>query len=724
MLLLCCSVILVLACSFFIASSVESKNIINFIICFILSAFANVVLTFELLSLFSGISVINVLITNFLFALLGFGFWIAKKCPLCTFDIKAGIKKILTAAKLDKTIAALLIGFLFACIVSLVLIAIIPGVDIDSSTYRVVRALFWIDHGNLNHFYAAEARMIMFPINSEILYAWFMLFLKNDSLLFTFNFCSIWLFIGALAGILSHITASLRKKLWTILISLSIPFVILRYTGLETGVLIAALVLSSIYFYMEFLKKKKNSSCFLSALALALGVGTKTTVILLLPALFLWCIWYSVYCRKKEFYKPILRFTLYFTISFLLFAAYNYILNFLNFGNFISANNVADAHANTDGFLSTFPNLYRYIFDFLAFPEAPWSAALSSKILLLREGLLRFLNADIGFGATSAIFHNVPYSVSSASSSTGLFGPVLFIPLYIYTIYKSFKVRTKRSMLLLSFLLIFLFTMIIMSYKLAFMSFNIRFVATFVLLTVPLISYFYNKKYTIYKLLITLLALSYICILPVNVSLYPVNGLFNAFKQGATLNTIRDITECSFFTPHLDIHNYNIRDVSCVVREDIQKINPKNKILYFAPAEDSLMPIKELMFKGYKIDIALATDIDKINLNDYNLIVIRDDTQVSATIFDTTKKLDKYGYTYEHGILCHYAGLDKALRQQEKMDKGQWNTTRCYFNNEFAQDYRLKGFMKKTYINSTEENQVLKRRIYKFYENINNPVFR
>lgn len=724
MLLLCCSVILVLACSFFIASSVESKNIINFIICFILSAFANIVLTFELLSLFSGISVINVLITNFLFALLGFGFWIAKKCPLCTFDIKAGIKKILTAAKLDKTIAALLIGFLFACIVSLVLIVIIPGVDIDSSTYRVVRALFWIDHGNLNHFYAAEARMIMFPINSEILYAWFMLFLKNDSLLFTFNFCSIWLFIGALAGILSYITSSLRKKLWTILISLSIPFVILRYTGLETGVLIAALVLSSIYFYMEFLKKKKNSSCFLSALALALGVGTKTTVILLLPALFLWCIWYSVYCRKKEFYKPILRFTLYFTISFLLFAAYNYILNFLNFGNFISANNVADAHANTDGFLSTFPNLYRYIFDFLAFPEAPWSAALSSKILLLREGLLRFLNADIGFGATSAIFHNVPYSVSSASSSTGLFGPVLFIPLYIYTIYKSFKVRTKRSMLLLSFLLIFLFTMIIMSYKLAFMSFNIRFVATFVLLTVPLISYFYNKKYTIYKLLITLLALSYICILPVNVSLYPVNGLFNAFKQGATLNTIRDITECSFFTPHLDIHNYNIRDVSCVVREDIQKINPKNKILYFAPAEDSLMPIKELMFKGYKIDIALATDIDKINLNDYNLIVIRDDTQVSATIFDTTKKLDKYGYTYEHGILCHYAGLDKALRQQEKMDKGQWNTTRCYFNNEFAQDYRLKGFMKKTYINSTEENQVLKRRIYKFYENINNPVFR
>ena len=724
MLLLLCSVILVLACSFFITSSIESKNIINFIICFILTAFADVVLTFELLSLFSGISVINVLITNFLFALLGMGFWITKKCPVSNLNIKAGVKKILTAAKLDKTIAVLLAGFLLASLVSLILIAIIPGVDIDSSTYRVVRALFWIDHGNLNHFFAADARMIMFPINSEILYAWFILFLKNDSLLFTFNFCSIWLFIASLYGILSYITTSLRKKLWVTLVTLSIPFVILRYTGLETGVLIAALVLSSIYFYMEFLKKKKNSSCFLSALALALGVGTKTTVILLLPALFLWCIWYSVYCKKKEFYKPILRFTLYFTISFLLFAAYNYILNFLNFGNFISANNVADAHANTDGFLSIFPNLYRYVFDFFAFPEFAWSAALSSKILLLREGLLRFLNADIGFGATSAIFHNVPYSVSSASSSTGFFGPVLFIPLYIYTIYKSFKVKTRRSMMLLSFLLIFLITMIIMAYKLAFMSFNIRFVATFVLLTVPLISYFYNKKYTIYKLLITFIALSYILILPANVSLYPVNGLLNAFKQGASLNTIRDITECSFFTQHLDIHNYNIRDVSCVVREDIKKINPKNKILYFAPAEDSLMPIKELMFQGYKIDIALATDINKININDYNIIMLRDDSQVSATVFDTTKKLDKYGYTYEHGILCHYAGLDKALRQKENIDKIQWNTTRCYFNNEFAQDYRLKGFMKKTYTNTNDQKEVLERRIYKFYENLNNPIIR
>lgn len=724
MLLLSCSIILVLACSFFIANSVESKNIINFIICFILTAFANVVLTFELLSLFSGISVINVLITNFLFALLGCGYWITQKCPVSTFNLKTGLKKILTAAKLDKTIAVLLIGFLLACIVSLVLIAIIPGVDVDSSTYRVVRALFWIDHGNLNHFYAAEARMIMFPINSEILYAWFMLFLKSDSLLFTFNFCSIWLFIAALYGILSYITTSLRKKLWVILITLSIPFVILRYTGLETGVLIAALVLASIYFYMEFLKNKKNSSCFFSALALALGIGSKTTVILLLPALFLWWVWYSVYCKKKEFYKPIVRFILYFIISFLLFAAYNYILNFISFGNFISANNVADAHANTDGFLSTFSNLYRYIFDFLAFPEYPWSAALSSKILLLREGVLRALNADIGFGATSAVFPNVPFSVSSASSSLGLFAPLLFIPVYFYTIYKSFRTKTKRSVLLASFLCIFLITMLIMSYKLAFMSFNIRFVATFALLTVPLITYFYNKKYTIYKLLITFLALSYILILPVNVSLYPIHGLFNAFMQGASVKTIQNITKCSFFTPELNINNYNIRDVSCVVSEDIQKINPKNKILYFAPAEDSLMPIKELMFNGYQIDIALATDINKINIDDYNIIMIRDDSQVSATIFDTTKKLDQYGYTYEHGILCHYTGLDKELRVKENIDKIQWNTTRCYFNKEFAQDYRLKGFMKKTYTNSNDQKQVLERKIYKFYENLNNPVIR
>ena len=103
MLLLLCSIVLVLASSFFLANCVDFKNIVNNIISFWLIAFANVVLTFEILSLFSAISQTNILYVNLAFAILSTIFWVCKKCPVIHVDWKSCFKNILTAVKLDKT---------------------------------------------------------------------------------------------------------------------------------------------------------------------------------------------------------------------------------------------------------------------------------------------------------------------------------------------------------------------------------------------------------------------------------------------------------------------------------------------------------------------------------------------------------------------------------------------------------------------------------------------
>lgn len=724
MLLLFCSIIFVLSSAFFIANSFESKNIVNNIIYFFLCAFANVVFTFEILSLFSGISEINVIIVNFIFALLSFLIWTAKKCPIIEFDYKRAWNKFVNVLKLDKTIAIMFIVFLFACIVSLFLIAVIPGIDIDSTTYRVIRAMFWIDHGNLNQFLAPDARMLMFPINSEILYAWFMLFLKNDTFLFIFNFCGLGFFITVLYGFLSEITVSLRKKLWVILVASSIPFVVLRYTGLETGVIISALVLCSMYLYIRYLKDNKESLGFMSALALALGIGTKTTVILILPALLLWLIWYSFYCNKKAFYKPLIKFGIYLFVAFLLFASYNYFSNFLLYGNFLAAANVSRGHENIDGFFSTFPNLYRYIFDFFAFPEFIWSAKLSSKILTMREGLLNLLHANVGFGRTNAVFPIVSHSVSSASASLGFFGPLMFIPAYIYAIYKSFRVKNRNNFLLVSLIYLFLITVFLMSYKLAFMSYNIRFLSTFALLTIPVISCFYNKKYGFYKIIISIIAIFYLVMLPVNVSLYPVKGIINAFRQGATIDIIHNLTECTFYTDDLDINDYEVRDVACLLPSKIKKYNPKNKILFFPSVEDSLVPIKRLMFKGYNIDIALASEINRVNINDYNLIIICDNSQYSSTIFSLSKKLDEAGAIYEKGIWCSYSGFDNDLTKVLFVDRDKLDKVYCSFTTEFYIVNHLRFLNGIKYRVGNNEDGSIKYQTYRFYENLNNPIIK
>ena len=724
MLLLFCSILLVVISSAFIAVSFASKNLVNYIIYFLLSAFANVVLTFEILSLLSGISRTNVLIVNFVFAVLSLILWLAKKCPSADFDLKSGWKKFLTAIKLDKTILYLFLGFMFTCIVSLVLISFLPGIYIDSTTYRIIRALYWIKYGNLNHFHAADARILMFPINSEILYAWFMLFLKSDLWLFIFNFCGTGLFLTALYGLLSEVTTSLRRKLWVVFIAAAIPFVLVRFTGLDTGVLISALVMCSMYLYMRFMKERDDFMCFMAALALALGVGTKTTVIMLMPALGLWLLWYSFYTIKKDFYRPLIKFAIYFIVSFILFASYNYILNFINYGNFIAATNIALAHSNTDGVLSTFSNLYRYIFDFFSFPEYVWSAQLSTKILTLRDGLLNLLHANYGFGRTAVNFPYVNHSVSTAVSSVGFFGPLLFIPAYIYTIYKSFRVKNRRSLILVSFVYMFLIAVFLMAYKLAFMSFNIRFLTTFILLTVPVISYFYYKKYGFYKIFITFVALAYMFTIPVNISLYPVNGILDVFRQGASVKKLHSLMECTFLNGHLDINNYDVRELSCLVKDAILQFRPENKILYFVSTDEPLMPMTRLIFDGYSIDFALATDIDKINLNDYNIILLCENTQTSSTIFSLNINLDKNGYTYNDGVLCSYLDYHSNIIKDMPIDENQVDRTVCYFNKDFVKIHNLRFLTGNTYIVGRNSDGTWKYKTFDFYENLNNPLVR
>lgn len=723
MLLLLCSIVLVLASSFFLANCVDFKNIVNNIISFWLIAFANVVLTFEILSLFSAISQTNILYVNLAFAILSTIFWVCKKCPVIHVDWKSCFKNILTAVKLDKTLAFLLAGFVFTCIVSLILIALIPGVDIDSSTYRVVRALFWVDYGNLNHFQAADARILMFPINSEILYAWFITFLKSDRFLFIFNFCGVILYLTALYGFMSEITTSIRKKLWVVLIAASVPFVLVRFTGLDTGVIVAAIVLSSIYLYLQYLKTRNILLCIMSALALALGIGTKTTVILMLPALVLWFVWYTYYTDKSNIIKHFVRFVLFFFLTFIVFSSYNYILNFINYGNFISAVNVAKAHANTDGLISVFPNLYRYIFDFFAFPEYPWSAILSSKILLLREGLLQFLNADTGYGDTVATYNVVFYSVSTASSSVGFFGPLLFIPVYIFTLCKGLKSRNRKNLLMFSLLCVYGITVVVMSACLAFMSFNIRFLSTFVLLTLPLIAYFYNKKYGFYKLFISAIALVYLFTIPENISLYPINGIINSFKQGADIERLGTITKCSFFREGLDVNNYKVRDLACLVSKKIMDYSPDNKILYFPSGDESIAPIKELMFKGYHIDTGLASELDKINFDDYNIILTCDDKQTNRTFF-SDKNLDENGYYYKNGVFCSYLNRDFKYIKNFSKEKNFLSHEECVFQKNFADEHDLQlDFWIRYNVGMDADGKPVKQ-TFRFYENKNNPIIK
>lgn len=82
MILFLISFLMVFLSSYFITSMLAEKKSLEGFIYILLAAFANVVLTIEILSLFSAISPVGVLILNLLFLAVSIFVWNKKEKPL------------------------------------------------------------------------------------------------------------------------------------------------------------------------------------------------------------------------------------------------------------------------------------------------------------------------------------------------------------------------------------------------------------------------------------------------------------------------------------------------------------------------------------------------------------------------------------------------------------------------------------------------------------------
>ena len=138
-------------------------------------------------------------------------------------------------------------------------------------------------NASLNHYETADIRNLTFPINSEILYMWVILFTKKQLFLGAFSFVGYILSLIGGFQIFKFIGLSFRKTLWSFFILSSFASVIVIVSGTETDLIVAGLVISSIYLFIEGLKYKSDSSIFMSALAYSLAIGVKTPAILCVP---------------------------------------------------------------------------------------------------------------------------------------------------------------------------------------------------------------------------------------------------------------------------------------------------------------------------------------------------------------------------------------------------------------------------------------------------------
>lgn len=700
MLLFFISFFLVFISSYLLTSLIAPRKSILGLIYLFLTAFAQVVLTFEILSLFGAIKQFYVLGLNILFCIVSGIFWFKNSRPLWSLDLSDFKNKVLNSFKLDKSLIWLFAGFCIFVAVSLILCFVSPVSNADALHYHLARSLFWVLQGSLNHFETTDIRNLCLPINSEILYAWVLLFAKKDVFLGFFSFSGYLLSVVSLYSILGLTGFCTRKKLWTVFILSSFASVIVQASGTETDIIIAGLITSGIFLYWYALKYNKKIPIFMSSLAWALAIGTKTPALMAIPAVGLLFLILSIKYKNKEFYKPVIYFLGFGVLNFLIFASYNYILNFIHFANFTSSQSLMQPLKNYYGIKAIPANFIKYIFLFFDFTGFKWSDYIGEYFIRLENLILSFLHLSYIKSGLYTTNSGPNRTLLEPLMGMGILGFLVYLPCWFWSLIRPlFKPKSKKGAYLFVFALMLVINISLMSYLIVFMVYSIRFLTAFAVISAPVLVFSYFRRNNIFKFIIIAFALFYLVLVSTHLWPRPFIKMVRSFYKHPSISYLRESFRCR------DILNFNsYTSTACALKDSIKKkISNQNKILALFGSSQDIFTIKRLEFSGYDIDFERAENIKNVDVGSYNIIIypLEDIKATNISHYElrkdwTTIKDDGTIETRKGDIVpCLYSFNDLLPQEKYKDQQTMYPYfALCFISKDFIKENNLSLFFK------------------------------
>ena len=664
----------------FISSYLIASLCSNFLIIFI-AYFALIVLNMEILSLFSAINEINLLIFSFLNLILSFSFFKFKKGKFLKpkFDIKRFINSLL----LDKSLIFLSLSFIILIFSTLFLAIVTPAIEPDFQTYHFLRAWEFVKNQNLLHFETNDIRALIMPINSEIIYAWMLVFKKNFYGYGIISYLSYILVIFASWQIFEKFKFSYRKRLFAIFIFSSLCAIIVQIPSMQTNILIGALLLSSFSLFLFNSKK----TLYFSSLALSLAIGTKTTAIIALLGFFSLIMGYEILIEKNKKLEKTKLFLIYLIINFFVFSSYNYILNLVQFHNPFSNNAAYQGHKFWGGFRGYIANLINFFIQAFDFTGFKWGLYLNSKILIIKKEIFNLLNMPLDIG-TNVNLYEINIGTDEQVAGFGILGFLAFLPMVFISFVKFFFNKNKRTILLFLLAFAFLINILILAYSCAFMIFSIRFIVSFICLSFLVLASLYSKK-NILKPIIIFFCIFYMTLIPFFIQRMPFGAILNNLKRNNY--DIEKLSIDSFSNKIIPVYElgYTIKNT---VKTRYK--NQKN-IAIIKNLESPAFYALSLDYEGYNVDFLVGALLNQEKLKKYDLIIALDDYQ-NDNVFNIEDVLNtKYTVDENNNVRfdktnklnCYFKFIQ--LPDNENVDEKNAVERVCYTTNYLSKLYKL-----------------------------------
>ncbi len=560
---------------------------------FFIVIFGLIVLNCEILSLLHLFNTKSIIIASFINFVVSFLFWYKLSKKPYIPNLKDTFRKIYNSLKLDKTLIVFLFFFLFMLLSFLFLSIYSLPLEPDSRFYYFSRVFEFIRQGSFNHFDTDEIRNIIMPFNSEIIYTYFYIFKNND---FSFGLLSYFSFIFLITGlfnIFKEFKISTRKALFSIFVFSSLALILVQIPSLQTDILTASFIIASIYLYIKASNRNSCALIYFSSLAYAIAIGIKTTAIMDFVAFIVVIISFNLIFKKN--YNNILKFILCLTLNFIIFSSYNYILNYIDFHNFLAPYTFQAEHK----VLNLVDNFKTLISNFI-----------NNPFLIMRDERVK------GFSVTETLF-------------------ILYI--IIVSLFAFFKTTNKKIKMISVFGITFVLNFIIHCVSIDKSLFSIRYFVEFIALTVPAFYFSYFKRVNFVKFLVLPFCIYNFTVYSISSSRCPLYT-FLLFDFDKNMKS-EIILKCPYTDKEI-IEDYLMSG------EFIKKFKKEDKVLVLN--HEQFYEIKKLT--AYNLKFVSFNYMTENNLDDFDYIIIKENREITNNPKHFTDKIEDKNYTIGYYI--------------------------------------------------------------------------
>jgi len=216
--------------------------------------------------------------------------------------------------------------------VGALLIWLVPPNNNDSLATHMSRVGYWMQRGSFFPWPTPRVWQVTYPVNMQLQMFWTALMVGSDRIVESVQWLAALVTLAVAFGLARLLGASRPQAFFAALILATFPEFILESTTTQNDLVAGTLFASLIYLFLLGLKKQDRGALALSGLALALAMGTKQTLFFLLPGLGI-IVLLAWLMNRRNYGQLLLWWGGVSLAAFVLFGAYMFVVNQINFGH-------------------------------------------------------------------------------------------------------------------------------------------------------------------------------------------------------------------------------------------------------------------------------------------------------------------------------------------------------------------------------------------------------